>query len=604
MTTTTETLKINVSGNAARELDKIDRKLTDVGASAGGASNGLGKLTGDAASGAALGAMGAAIGVAITAYAKLGEVIVSSLSMAVEKNAEAKAASDALSRSWDNMHLALGNALLGPDGGAALFGELEGAIAAVTVAVKANGDAIGTAFASIMGAVRPVVTVLSVTLQAALTPLALAIDGVVVVAETLYAGFLGLKAAALIATEGLATLGNSLGMVSDEALADLKTSVDQAARDFEDFKIETAGASEALWDAGNAIRDVGSAASGIGSKLDPLEKMLGDLATKAQASRKALVDLLALSPEELAYMSELNQQTRENEASAKALLGIGLEEKKATASGTAVIENYTEAQWADINATLMRTSAIRQGVAEIKAMAAADDDAASRALTNAAAEDAAHTAHFERLMDLNAREVEASNARAERIQGIIDLTGVARDVAEQLADAEGMSTDKTIENYARVKSALDSLADGFAGISASSLQMGVDVAMGQGSLGDLGRSFAKQLGGLFVGIGTGLIIAGSGLKALLTGNFAGAIPLGIGLVGAGLALGAIGNIGAGGGGGAKTASGAASGADLGRAADNAPRAKADKAEQTIVVQIGTREIARELRDMQRRGEIG
>lgn len=590
MSTVHDKLILDMGGDAQRKLDALEKQLREtgqaadktadkidkVGSGGGGPSGGLGLEVGNAASGAAIGAIGAAIGIAVGAYMKLGEIVTSSMALVVEKTAAAKAASEELARSWEDMQLALGRAILGPDGGASLLEGLANVVGQVTASIQRHSAAIGSAFDTALTIGKGLAFVLSVTLQAALTPLALLIDGVVIVAKSLYAGFLGLKAAALIAAEGIGEAANAAGLMSDEDLADLQKATDAAAKEFDDFRITTAGATEGLWAAGEAIRDVGNAAETIGRKIDPLETFLSGVATKALTARKALEDMLALSPEELGYLRELNQQTREYQQSLAALQGIGLEAPKATGGGGgARVQSNADAgiQAVARGARLREEGERLAAVAELEAAQAFDEAGAA----------------YQRGIEATDADLRAATARFKAVQ----------EGQEHLAMGERATAEASLVN-----GAFQSMASSAVGLTGALVDMSVAFSRGELSGRDFGAAMLSQLGGIFQQIGGGLLLAGLGLEGLFSGNVTGAIAWGAGLLAIGLAMSAGGGL-LKSGGGAPSSSGGGGGGEVRRMAREAFQTRSqDREERTIVVNLGTREIYRELDDGFRRRSLG
>ena len=151
--------------------------------------------------------------------------------------------------------------------------------------------------------------------------------------------------------------------------------------------------------------------------------------------------------------------------------------------------------------------------------------------------------------------------------------------------------------------ATSQITSGLLNIGMAAAEMGIAIARGTASLGDLGRMFLTQMGSLFEQLGTGLMLSGAGLGALFEGNAAGAVALGAGLAVVGAVMKGFGAVGK----DKQADKGGTGGSDSARQLFKEFAAKdkqADANKQPIIVQIGTRKIYESITDGQRRGLIG
>jgi len=468
MSNTRATLTLDVRGNAVKALGAIDRKLDQVAKSASQATSGLGAITFDAAKGAALGAFGAAVGAAVLSFQKLGEVVGSSLSRAVAGSEEATAASARMSAEWERMELTLGRALLGPDGGAALFEGLGQVVATVTAAISANVKSFGGAFEYVIPVIKTVAVVVATMAAAGFTPLALTIDAVVLAATTLYAGFLALKAGARIAEEGLVALSTRLGVTSDEDLAAAQDATKAAAKEFDEFKISSAGATEGLWDLRAGIIGVVDSTGQLIPALDRTAKLLEEKYKAAFKGRQELAAWLDMSPDELEAYAELNQQIRDNTASINAYANLGLEPAKGASAGAA-------------EATVELSEALGLEATALLRVSYAREQATASFISEQQAQE-----------EYN-KGLEASlESRADAVRELSDAE-TAAEVARQQA-AEKDKNNQRGEQIASTRDALRGLAGDTATLTANTLTLAASTALAGGAWRAWGRRSLRPWG--------------------------------------------------------------------------------------------------------------
>jgi len=603
--TVRETLILDLGGDAKRRLDDVSDALKRVGREAdkasakadkvggGGAGAGgpaIGTQVSTAAMGAAMGAVSAGVTQAIELYKALGAFAVDAMKKVVSSTQEGRDATQRMDEAYQDFQLRIGEALLGADGGVGALDELTATIDAVSAKFTQSGASIGSSLAGVVRALKIVGAVLVTVAVTGFSGLAMAIDVVVLSATGLHVAFAGIKLGALKAVEGLMELAQQMGADNTEALNEMRERTADAAKEFEELEIHSAGATEALVDFGRGAWDVALSTDEMTRKVKGAKHAFQAMNEELDKRAAKSLHILSLSREEIAILAKRTKVEQDRETAAKKVqdridnvVAKGGALKK-FAEGVVFMEAQTGAAFLGyvgkqemfLGALGGLTTALQVVDTQLMAAAKTDIDAIVSPLDAAAA----------RMKEASAAGKQMSRDLAEDARARLELAEREGAAAQSLADAWEVAFQTGIQGSLAMASSMGT--------------MFVQMQRGRETLGGFADAALAGFGSMFASIGQGLVFTGLGLEAIKSLSGGLAIAVGVGLMALGATMSAFGD--------SYTAPAAAEKKQSSEMKQIAREfMKTDRAEatnQTIVVQIGTREIAREVNDMQRRRQVG
>lgn len=343
----TTVLRVNVEGNALEVLDKIAATLDEVAKSAKRADDAMEKVDGGGLSGPEANAVGQELiawagglekltELSFAAVAAVREFVKEGVLAVIADTPKAQAAVDSLTVSFDNLQIAVGEALVGSgDSAVVTLGEVQASVDYVTRTVRESGDQFDESFGGAIKTLKIIAAVLVSTTSLALTPLAVAIDVVVGAVTLAIKIFLGFRVVVLKAAESVGELLHQLGVLSTEGMVALRKITKDANDEMRGFEVRTAGLSKGLFNLNKVVWGAATAQRDHNKALSSGEKILADFnkGLNEQLAQRAMLD--NLTPQEIDRLRLIGEATRKlteaNEAQVKYLKGEVEETKKANA---------------------------------------------------------------------------------------------------------------------------------------------------------------------------------------------------------------------------------------------------------------------------------
>lgn len=423
----------------------------------------------------AAGAAAVALGAAITAFA------VDSMKKYIDGTAETMMATQALSTSFNDLQMSMGEALLGPpDEAAASIGNLTQVVKDLDKEVTANSKKINTWVKEGIEAASTAISVLSFTTAAALTPLTLLIDG-----------FTGLYSVGQVLTgviaEDLGPALANLGLITEESGEAVKAWGTEVVESGEDYNAWT----DDLWDGRDAMLSFTDAVVTGSGGLDTMDEAVGQL-------DDSLIDMKT-TLEELSKLGTIEFLEKLGSAQLGPLRSPGETPKAKKKKGGRAARKPKE--------ELSATDEFFAGgfVGDL------EDDA--RKETEAA----------KKRQEAWQREI------AELAKAAAEALGDTNDALKGTAEAMDSAFAKNIDVSDLVNSSINSMTDSF-------VDLGAAIMSGEQDLGSFGKAALAILGDTFSTLGKGMISAGIAVKGLWSLNPYLLLAGGAGLLVAGAAM--------------------------------------------------------------------